>query len=62
MTGLEVADKAMQNHKTQIGRGWAVTEGGEYDNSLFGLWRTIVGPDVAGGDMFENIQDGYDAQ
>ncbi len=29
--------------------------GGEYDNGLFGLWRTTVGPDVEKNDLFENI-------
>ena len=30
-------------------------DGGEWDNALFGLWRTNVGPDVEKNDLFENI-------
>ena len=53
-TGLEVATEAFRKHVTQQGR-WDVWDGGEWDNSLFGLWHTTVGPDVKGGDMFEHI-------
>lgn len=54
-TGLEVATEAFRKHVTQQGH-WDVWDGGEWDNSLFGLWHTTVGPDVIGGDMFENIE------
>lgn len=53
-TGLEVATEAFRRHVTQQGR-WDVWDGGEWDNSLFGLWHTTVGVDEAGGDMFEHI-------
>lgn len=53
-TGLEVATEAFRKHVTQQGH-WDVWDGGQWDNSLFGLWHTTVGPDVIGGDMFENI-------
>ncbi len=53
-TGLEVATEAFRKHVTQQGR-WDVWDGGDWDNSLFGLWHTTVGPDVKGGDMFEHI-------
>ena len=56
-TGLEVAAEAFACHATQQER-WAVQDGGEYDNALFGLWRTNVGPDTVGVDLFENIPAG----
>ena len=55
MTAQDVAREAFLCHKTQQDRGWAVLDGGELDNSLFGLYHTTVGPYVAGGDMFENL-------
>lgn len=57
-TGLEVATEAFRCHVTQQGH-WDVWDGGDWDNSLFGLWHTTVGPDVVGGDMFENIDKLY---
>ena len=57
-TGLEMAVESFKCHVTQQNR-WSVEDGGEYDNSLFGLWHTTVGPDVIGGDMFENIDKLY---
>ena len=30
-------------------------EGGDNDNTLFGLYATTVGPDVLGNDLMENI-------
>lgn len=54
-TALEVAQEALQWHKTQIEHGWAVQAGGEMDNELFGLYRTLVGPDVEKNDFFEHI-------
>lgn len=55
LTSFEVADLAFHCHKSQLGRSWEMKIGGETDNSLFGLWRTTVGPDTEGKDMFENI-------
>ena len=55
LTSFEVADLAFHCHKSQLNRSWSMKIGGETDNSLFGLWRTTVGPDVEGKDMFENI-------
>ena len=54
-TAIQVAADAMYWHKSQTQHGWEVTEGGEMDNSLFGLYRTLVGPDTVGKDFFENI-------
>lgn len=53
-TGLEIAAEGFACHVTQQER-WKVQDGGEWDNALFGLWRTTVGPDVLKNDLFENI-------
>ena len=53
-TGLQVAAEAFLCHATQQER-WQVQDGGEWDNALFGLWRTTVGPDTVKTDLFENI-------
>ena len=55
-TGLEVAQDAMQFHRSQIIHGWSVVEGGKYDNSLFGLYHSSVGRDEAGNDLLEHIE------
>ena len=55
-TALEIAADAFQCHASQQNRGWFVRDHGEYDNALFGLYHTLVGPDVKGGDMFENLE------
>ena len=54
-TGLEVADEAFFCHVSQTVKQYRVLDGGEYDNALFGLWRTSVGDDVVKNDLFENI-------
>ena len=54
-TGLEVADKAFHCHVSQSKKQYRVEDGGEYDNALFGLWRTNVGLDLVKNDLFENI-------
>ena len=54
-TGLEVAAEAFACHASQQVKQYRVVDGGEYDNALFGLWRTTVGEDQAGNDLFENI-------
>lgn len=59
-TGIEVAEEALNCHVSQISNSssaWRMSDvdGGEYDNGLFGLWRTTVGPDIEKNDMFENI-------
>lgn|GEM_PF-1128700 len=55
-TAMEVAMEAMEYHKSQTQRGWKITVGGEKDNTLFGLYRSLVGEDVEKNDVFENIQ------
>ncbi len=58
-TGIEVAAEALDCHVSQMDENaaWQMSDadGGEYDNGLFGLWRTTVGPDVEKNDLFENI-------
>ena len=54
-TGLEAAQEALQFHRSQVVHGWAVQDGGEYDNALFGLVHSTVGPDKEKNDFFEHI-------
>ncbi len=54
-TGIEVAEEALACHVSQVGQGWTMSDAAEYDNSLFGLWRTTVGTDVLKNDLFEHI-------
>ncbi len=54
-TALQVAAEAMYWHKSQTSHKWSVVEGGEMDNALFGLYRTLVGPDLEKNDFFENL-------
>ncbi len=58
LTGLEAAQQALEFHKSQVVHGWAIQDGGEYDNSLFGLVHTTVGPDVEKNDFLEHIEGG----
>ncbi len=55
-TGLELATAAYELHVTQKTSGMSVTgTGTQYDNTKFGLYASEVGPDVTGGDFFENL-------
>ncbi len=56
-SAIEVATIALDCHVSQKNIGWTMERSVEYDNTIFGLWRTSVGPDVLGGDMFENIPE-----
>ena len=59
ITGLEAAIRAYTYHGSQQGTAMSVTKtGSKYDNRIFGLTRTEVGPDEAGGDFLEHIQAG----
>ena len=53
-TAFEVANEGFRCHRSQLS-DWTMQNGGDYDNSLFGLWRTNVGQDLKGDDLFENI-------
>lgn len=52
---MTVATEALDCHASQVRNGWAMTEGGEMDNTLFGLYFTTVGPDERGDDLMEHI-------
>ncbi len=54
-TGFEVAQEAFLCHKSQQAGEYRVVDGGEYDCSLFGLYRSQVGDDELKNDMFEHI-------
>lgn len=54
-TSQDVTREAFLCHVTQQG-SWKVWDGGQWDNSLFGLWHSTVGEDVLKNDMFENIE------
>lgn len=53
--GMAVAAEALACHVSQVKHGWAMEEGGQNDNSLFGLYFTAVGPDENGNDLMEHI-------
>ena len=56
-TGISVATRALAWHKSQTEskRAWSMDRAKDYDNGLFGLYYTTVGPDEAGDDLFEHI-------
>lgn len=56
MRAMDVARMGLAFHISQTNRGWALTEGGDHDNAIFGLYYSTVGEDVIGGDFFENIE------
>jgi LmbE family N-acetylglucosaminyl deacetylase len=53
-TAYQIAEQAFLCHRSQS-NDWDMHSGQEYDNSLFGLWRSMVGEDVQKADLFENI-------
>ena len=59
-TGMEVADAALQCHKSQQPVGFYASYHAPYDCRDFGLYATTVGEDVLKNDFLENIslQDG----
>jgi len=58
-TAMDVAKEAFAYHKTQQGYFYVYGEGDAWDSRRFGLYRSTVGPDVTGGDVFENITRFY---
>ncbi len=54
-TGFEVAEDGFRCHLSQQKTDYHVEDWGPYDNSLFGLVRTLVGEDVHKNDFFENL-------
>ena len=54
-TSFEVADEGFRCHKSQQSTDYHVEDWGPWDNSLFGLYRSLVGEDAEKNDFFENI-------
>lgn len=54
-TSFEVAEAAFRCHVSQQKTDYHVEDWGPWDNSLFGLYRSLVGADEAKDDFFENI-------
>ena len=53
---FEVTTEAFNLHRSQAASGkYVVEDFGKYDNSLFGLFYSTVGPDTGINDMFEHI-------
>lgn len=58
-TGREVADEAFSFHVSQQKIRYRASDRGAYDCARWGLAFTLVGEDVAGESLFENIADLY---
>lgn len=54
LTPLDVARAGYAMHKSQQ-KYYSVNDGGQYDNSLFGLAYSTVGEDLKHDDLFENL-------
>ena len=54
-TPWDIAVEAFEMHHSQYGYFRMERQSITYDSSLFGLYRSTVGPDKAGNDLFENI-------
>lgn len=54
-TAFDMAELGFKCHISQQITRYVVEDYGPYDNSLFGLYRSLVGPDVHGNDFFEHI-------
>ncbi len=55
VTPMFLAKEGFDRHRSQQGAFKMETTGVTYDNHLFGLYSTEVGPDVEKNDFFENI-------
>ncbi len=55
LTSFEVAEAGFRCHISQRKTDYHVEDWGPWDNSLFGLYRTLVGPDEAKDDFFEHL-------
>ena len=57
-TGFEVAQKALLEHHSQLQWDFEVYSfDSPYDTHSFGLYRSLVGPDVEKNDLMENISN-----
>ncbi len=54
-TAIELADEAFRMHISQQKGVYTMENVKKYDNSLFGLYHSDVGPDVLKDDFFENL-------
>ena len=54
-TSFEVAEEGFLCHLSQQHTDYHVEDFGPWDNSLFGLYRSLVGPDEAKNDFFEHL-------
>ena len=54
-TGFDVAEEAFACHVSQQNTKYKVRDSGLKDNSLFGLYSSLVGDDISKDDFFENI-------
>ena len=55
---FEIATEAFNLHRSQAASGkYVVQDSGRYDNSLFGLFYSTVGPDTGLNDLFENLEE-----
>ena len=54
-TAVEIATEAFTCHSSQHNGNHSVTNEGIYSLEHFGLFYSTVGPDVAGGNFFENV-------
>ena len=55
-TPWDISVAAFEMHHSQYGYFRMERQSIEYDSSLFGLYRSTVGPDSIGNDMFENLE------
>ena len=56
-TAFEITDEAFHLHRSQASSGkYKVEDFGRYDNSLFGLYDSTVGPDTGMNDFFEHLE------
>ena len=55
ITPYALAVAGFEKHSSQYGYFRVERQGVQYDNRLFGLYFTSVGPDVKGGDFFDNV-------
>ncbi len=55
-TSFEVAEAGFRCHVSQQKTDYHVEDWGPWDNSLFGLYRSLVGDDEAKNDFFEHIE------
>ncbi len=58
-TAMDIAREAFAIHESQQGFFYVYGEGDDWDSRRFGLYRSTVGADVNGGDVFENISTFY---